>query len=130
MKKALLATDFGVQSLLLTAIGVSSVTIVLPLLLMIPLGGWQLGSALVKGVAWRSRAHLAYFGLAALYCLALSAAGAGMVEVHFSSKAIEEIWSQEAWGLLFFVAIPLVGAVQYWRISCRDWRRETEETLV
>ncbi|MCB0586247.1 MAG: hypothetical protein KDD06_13110 [Phaeodactylibacter sp.] len=130
MQKKFLLADLVVQVSLLGLIVVSSPTIFFPLLLMIPLGGWQLSSALIKGVAWRSRLHLTYFGLAAAYCLALWAGSTGVVEVRFSPKAVQELWGEEAWYILFIVVIPLVGAVKYLHISKKDCGRRTEEKLV
>lgn len=66
MSNFLLKADSTIQGLLLLAIFILAPTIFVPPLLMIPLGGWQVSSALIKGLAWRSRLHLTYFGLAAL----------------------------------------------------------------
>lgn len=129
MTQILLKTDHVVQISLLVLIAVSSPTFILPLLLMIPLGGWQLASALAKGLAWRSRLHLTYFGLAAGYCLALWAGTSGAVEVRFSLRAVQELWSKEAMAILFFVAIPLLGAFMYWRISYNDYKEEKGEMV-
>lgn len=101
---------------------------ILPLILMLPLGAWQMASALVKGLAWRSRLHLTYFGVAALYCLALWAGFSGTVEASFP-RPLEEIWGHEAWSIFFVIIIPLVGAIKYWKISRDDCKWDNEQLV-
>ena len=129
MSHFLLKADSTIQGLLLLGIFVLAPTIIFPLLLLLPLGAWQLSSALVKGVAWRSRLHLTYFGLAAAYCLALWAWFSGTVEVSFSFAPVADFWDNEAWGIFFVVVVPLAAAAMYWKISCDDIGR-CEEKLV
>ena len=126
MKKFLLKADATVQALLL-APTLAGAIFILPLILMIPLGGWQLASALIKGLAWRSRFHFTYFGLAAAYCLALWAGFNGAVEIDFSSKALQELWFNEVWGIFFVVIVPLVAAIKYWKVSYDDCERYNEQ---
>lgn len=129
MKNFLLATDHIVQAILLSLIVLSSITIILPLMLMIPLGSWQMGSALIKGLVWKSRFHLTYFVLAAIYCLALWAGTSGMVEINFSLNELQALWSNTAWAILFSVAIPLAGAIKYYKVSLDDCRRQQEQMV-
>ena len=87
MAKALLLFDFGIQAFLLTIILVFGVFF-FPLVLLIPLGGWQLSSALTKGIAWRSRLHFTYFMAASAYCLALYA---------FAGEQAVLPWAEDYW---------------------------------
>ena len=128
MKKFLLKADATVQALILVPV-LSMGLMIFPLILMVPLGGWQLASALIKGLAWRSRFHLTYFGLAVAYCLALWAGFGGMVEIDFSSKALQELWFNEVWGIFFVVIVPLVAAIKYWKVSYDDCGRYNEQLV-
>ena len=128
MKKFLLRADTAVQAILL-APTLAGAVFILPLILMIPLGGWQLASALAKGLAWRSRFHLAYFGLASAYCLALWAVFSGIVEINFSPVALQKLWGHEVTAILAVVVIPLVGAIKYWKVSYEDCERHDEQIV-
>lgn len=126
MKSFLLRADATVQAVLLVPV-LAMGLMIFPLLLMIPLGIWQVGSALIKGLAWRSRFHLTYFGLATVYCLALWAGFSGMVEVSFTFPFLQKMWSIGALGVFFVIVVPLVGAVKYWKVSHDDWEKRREE---
>ena len=129
MKNFLLATDHIIQAILLSLILLSSVTIIIPLMLMIPLGGWQMASALIKGLAWRSRFHLTYFGLAATYCLVLWASASGIVEINFSLNGLNVLWNDKIWWILFIIVIPLAGALKYWKVSLDDFTQQKEQMI-
>ncbi|MCO6488395.1 MAG: hypothetical protein J5I98_08260 [Phaeodactylibacter sp.] len=129
MSNFLLKADSTIQGLLLLAIFILAPTIFVPPLLMIPLGGWQVSSALIKGLAWRSRLHLTYFGLAALYCLALWAGFSGFVEINLPPGKLADFLHNGAWALFFVLVIPFAAAVIYWKISVGD-NTHYEEKLV
>ena len=129
MKKFLLQADYAVQALLLIPTLTFGI-FVFPLILMVPLGGWQVASAFIKGAVWRSRFHLTYFGLAVTYCLALWVGFSEIVEVNCSNNTFQKLWYNEVWGIFFVVVIPLTAAFIYWRTSYDDCTHYSDEKLV
>ena len=111
MKRMLLATDTIIQSIMLCLM----IFFPLTLFVSMPLGGWQLGSSLIKGIAWRSKLHFTYFMAATAYCLLLIWG----IEHADSIPFIQDYeWLEKMWWVLCLP--PLVGAIWYYAQSHRD----------
>lgn len=130
MKKGLINLDYGVQ----TVFGILILTFgifIFPLILLMPLGGWQMLSALIKGLAWKSKFHLSWFLAGGAYCLALytySEAEQGLDEL----KNLHPFMGNYFWILFFYLIIPSVAAIFYWRKTRAEYlsTQETEGDLV
>lgn len=111
MKRMLLTTDTIIQSIMLCLM----IFFPLTLFVSIPLGGWQLGSSLIKGIAWRSKLHFTYFIAATAYCLLLIW---GIEHTDSVPFILDYEWLRAMWWVLCLP--PLVGAVWYYTQSHRD----------
>ena len=119
--------DCGIQGLLLS-VGLISVVrlslegngwdgVFLPLIIMaIPLGAWQVLSAVVKGIAGPSLLHGVYVITALAYCFLLQ----------FGLQLIENfnvlIGGRMPYQVYWILALPpAIGALWYFMQSVRDW---------
>lgn len=128
MQKTLFTIDFTAQGIMLGAALILSPTILLPLMIAIPLGGWQLGSALLKGLALPSKVHLNYFLAATAYLFLLYFANTLSLNLNtlpFYPAASDKLWIAAAF------APPIIGAIWYFRRSYLDYKAcvETIETV-
>lgn len=118
MKRTLLAIDLVAQGLMLAAALILAPTIFYPLLIAIPLGAWQLSSALAKGLALPSELHLNYFLAASAY-LFLLYLGARIIPalepVLFYPDGAGKVWMAVA------AAPPLFGAFWYFHRTYQDY---------
>ncbi len=129
MKERLLLVDASVQSLMLIFIGIglagglaSPGFIVFALLTTLPLGAWQLISALLKSMLLDSRAHAAYMMSAIIYLFLLVSLLklSGIVSLGSVLSCYKE-----AWPVLGLPAIA--GAIWYTRFSWSDYRKAAVE---
>ena len=128
MQKTLFTIDLTAQGIMLVAALILSPTILLPLMIAIPLGGWQLGSALLKGLAIPSKAHLNYFLAASGYLFLLYFANTLSVDLGalpFYPTGLDKLWIAAAF------APPIIGSIWYFRRTYLDYKAclETIETV-
>ena len=130
MKEPLILLDASVQLLMLILIAIglagglaSPDFIVLALLTVLPLGAWQLISALFKAIFLNSRVHAAYLMSAIIYLFLLI----GLVQLSGTVGYNGLLaYYREAWPVLGLPATA--GAIWYNRLSWSDYRKAVSST--
>ncbi|HMQ50147.1 MAG TPA: hypothetical protein PKA00_22220 [Saprospiraceae bacterium] len=115
----LLILDYVLQTILGILLLVFGIFI-LPLILLMPLGGVQMLSALVKGIAWKSRFHLTWFMAGAAYCLALYTF-AQSDQVLDPIRELHPAFDHFFWILFFYILVPATAAFVYWRLTQKEY---------
>lgn len=124
MQRTLFTIDLAVQGTLLGAALILSPTIIIPMLIAIPLGAWQLISALLKGLGMPSKVHLNYFISASAYLFFLYLGS--YVAPHLEQLPFYPAGLNKAWSILA-VTPPAIGAFWYFHRTYRDFRASVEE---
>ena len=129
MKKTLLAIDYRLQMILLLFIG-GTCFMIFPLLLLVPLGIYQVWSAAVKGFTLDSYRHRVFALVAGTYGTAIM-----LLAFYNDVEPIKGIldlvphgWEQ-GYAVVLYVLLPMVSAIYYANQSYKDYHAAVDADL-